>query len=170
MSQPHMVPDNFTKYEQNQPILHGDITTNTMYEYMAIITQIWPGNCDCTCTSSTWYTWSWYQIWKKSIQPSWRNARGWMERRAKRWTNGRKNRWTDRSIYWTHFYIPNSTIVVEPGNNKVNLPLTISHVYWRRPRMNSMIAIIVWKGYSILEICIDLKHWLVFQILCSFSS
>ena len=62
--------------------------TLKIYDKIAIITQIWHR------ASAAHGTWSWYPIWRKSIQPSWGNARG------------RLNRKMDRPMDWTLSYIP----------------------------------------------------------------
>ena len=60
-----------------------------MYEKMAIITQIWQKR-QTLFYMHQWsmVLWSWYPIWRKSIQPSWRNARGWTDRWTDAWTDG----------------------------------------------------------------------------------
>ena len=58
------------------------IQTLKIYEKIAILAQVWHRAKFCFIRISG----PWYLIWRKSIQPSWRNVRG----------------WTD----WTLFYIP----------------------------------------------------------------
>ena len=60
--------------------------TLTIYGEIAKLSQIWhraKWNY-ILCASVAHGTWSWYQIWRKSIQPYWRNMRGqaneWMDR------------------------------------------------------------------------------------------
>ena len=57
MHQVPIVVDYCTKYEQNQPIIFWDITTNIAFKkYIGIITQIWHrGKKYFTCSGNTWY-------------------------------------------------------------------------------------------------------------------
>ena len=63
--------DYCTKYEDNQPILVWDITTNIRFKKnIAIIIQIWHrAKWYFTCISNT-RTWLLYQIWIKSTNSS----------------------------------------------------------------------------------------------------
>ena len=104
-----IVPDFHTKCGQNHHILLWDMATNTQtYEKVSLIIQMWHrAKCYFTSMINTWYlitvhnmnkittfgtvpnsnvhasvahgTRSWYKIWRKSIQPSWRNVDGWTD-------------------------------------------------------------------------------------------
>ena len=53
--------------------------TLKIYEKIAIIIQIWHRTKSILHASTAHGTWSWYPVWRKSTQPSWRNAWGWTD-------------------------------------------------------------------------------------------
>ena len=106
--------------------------TLKMYVEKTIITQICTEPNSISHASVAHGIWSWYIIWRKSIQSSWRNVQG----RPNRCTDRRIDGWldglTDRLTDWTLSYIPqfclgSAGIITTVGLKKSSFDFITTH-------------------------------------------